>query len=162
MELFTVSFFGHRYLGNPFQIEDKLEEIIRSLIEGHEYVDFLVGKNGEFDQLVSSTVRRTRRVYRDDNSSLVLVLPYATSEYLNNQQYYEEYYDDIDVSFSASGAHPKAAIQTRNREMVDRSDLVIFFVEHKSGGAYQTMQYAQKKGKTIINLAAEEEDSTEF
>lgn len=162
MELFTVSFFGHRYLDNPFQIEGKMEELIRSLMNGHEYVDFLVGKNGEFDQLVSSTVRRTKRVYRDDNSSLVLVLPYATSEYLNNQQYYEDYYDDIEVSFSASRAHPKAAIQTRNREMIDRSNLVIFFVEHKSGGAYQTMQYAKKLGKTIINLASEENDSTEF
>ena len=37
--------------------------------------------------------------------------------------------------------------------MVDRSDLVVFYVEHNSGGAYQTMRYAQEKEKRIINLA---------
>ena len=43
-----------------------------------EYVEFLVGRDGEVDQLVSSTVRRCKRTVRDDNSALVLVLPYAT------------------------------------------------------------------------------------
>ena len=37
--------------------------------------------------------------------------------------------------------------------MVDRSDLIIFCVEHPYGGAYQTMQYAQQTGKEIINIA---------
>ena len=41
--------------------------------------------------------------------------------------------------------------------MVDRSDLVVFFVERETGGAYQTMRYAEKNGKTIINLAYEQE-----
>ena len=36
--------------------------------------------------------------------------------------------------------------------MVDRSDLVIFCVEHDSGGAYQTMQYTKKAGAKIMNL----------
>jgi len=37
--------------------------------------------------------------------------------------------------------------------MVDRSDLVVFFVERNKGGAYQTMKYAIKQGKKIINLS---------
>ena len=37
--------------------------------------------------------------------------------------------------------------------MVDRSDLVVFFVERDKGGAYQTMKYAKKQGKEIINIA---------
>ena len=47
----------------------------------------------------------------------------------------------------------KRAYQIRNRQMVDRSDLVVFYVEHNSGGAYQTMRYAQERGKQIVNLA---------
>ena len=37
--------------------------------------------------------------------------------------------------------------------MMDRAELVICFVNHKSRGAYTTLQYAVKQGKTIINLA---------
>ena len=40
-----------------------------------------------------------------------------------------------------------------NRVMLDRSDLVICCIERNKGGAYQTMQYAQKQGKEIINIA---------
>lgn len=38
----------------------------------------------------------------------------------------------------------------------DRSDLVVCYVDHQSGGAFQTMQYAQKCGKEVINLAEED------
>ena len=41
--------------------------------------------------------------------------------------------------------------------MVDRSDLVVFNVEHESGGAFQTMKYAKAQEKKIINLAASRE-----
>ena len=42
--------------------------------------------------------------------------------------------------------------QIRNREMVDRADLVICYIQHKEGGAYKTVQYALMMGKTVINL----------
>lgn len=158
MKLFTVAFFGHRYIDNMLAVEERLEEIIRSLMCDKEYIDFVVGRNGDFDQFVSSTVLRCKKNYRDDNSSLVLVLPYASAEYANNQDYYEEYYDDIEVSFEASKAHPKAAIQIRNREMVDRADLIVCYIERKNGGAYKTIQYAEKIGKPIINIAEQEDE----
>lgn len=44
-------------------------------------------------------------------------------------------------------------MQIRNRSMVDRSNLVVFYVEHKKGGAYQMYQYAVKKDKKIVNLS---------
>ena len=37
--------------------------------------------------------------------------------------------------------------------MVDRSDLVICCVERKEGGAYSTIRYAERSGKSILNLA---------
>ena len=73
MNLFAVSFFGHREVDDPFVIEQQLEAIVRELLHSKEYVEFLVGRDGEFDQLVSSTIRRCNRTIRDDNSSLVLV-----------------------------------------------------------------------------------------
>ena len=153
LEIFTVAFFGHRYIDNPLKVEELLEEQIRKLINEKEYVDFLVGRNGEFDQCVSSTVLRVRKNVRDDNSALVLMLPYSTAEYLNNEKYFHDYYTDVEISYEASKAHPKSAIQIRNREMVDRADLVICYIEHNAGGAYNTVKYASEQNKPIINLA---------
>lgn len=49
MNIYTVSFFGHRELPNMFELEDKLMSILRELISKKEYVEFLVGRNGDFD-----------------------------------------------------------------------------------------------------------------
>ena len=82
-----------------------------------------------------------------------------TAEYLNNEEYFHDYYTDVEISYAASMAHPKSAIQIRNREMVDRADLVLCAIERESGGAWQTIQYAIKQGKTVINLAEDTENS---
>lgn len=155
MEAYTVAFFGHRNIYNSFQIENSLDMIIKGLIKEKTYVEFLVGRNGEFDQYVSSAIIRAKRKYKDDNSFHILVLPYATAEYMNNTRSFEKYYDEIEICSESAHAHFKSAIQIRNRKMVDRADLIICCIEHKSGGAYQTIQYAQKHNKKIINLAAE-------
>ena len=152
LDIFTVAFFGHRYIDNPLKVEELLEEQIRKLINEKEYVDFLVGRNGEFDQCASSTVLRVQKNVRDDNNGLVLVLPYPTADYLNNEESFHNYYTDVEISYAASKAHPKSAIQIRNREMVDRADLIICYIEHEKGGAWQTVEYALKQQKQVINI----------
>lgn len=156
MNIFSVSFFGHRQLNDPFTVERNLETLIRELLNTKQYVEFLVGRDGEFDQLVASTIRRCKRAIRDDNSALVLVLPYETAEYRNNVQSFQDYYDEIEICAESAAKHFKSAHQTRNRSMVDRSHLVVFCVDHESGGAYATMRYAEKKGVQTINLTKEQ------
>ena len=152
MTTFTVSFFGHRTVENPLLIEQRLERVIHKFLKENEYVEFLVGRDGEFDQIVSSTIRRCKREYRSDNSAHIWVLPYTTAEYLNHAEDYHEYYDEIEICEAAAGSHYKAAFQARNRSMVDRSNLVVFCIQHESGGVYQTYRYARKKGIPCINL----------
>ena len=152
MKIYTVSFFGHRYIDKIRIIEDRLDELIRSLLTEHEYVEFLVGKDGDFDQIVSSAVKRAKRNYRGDNSALVWCLPYPTAALNLNLQSYRAYYDEINVYNPDEKISPKAAHQSRNRNMVDRSDLVVFYVEHEYGGTWQTMKYAVNQKKKIINL----------
>ncbi len=155
MNIFTVSFFGHREINHIIDVEVRLEKIIRDLISQREYVDFLVGKDGEFDQLVSSTVRRIAKKYDYGNTSLILVLPYMKAEYRDNEQSYLDYYDEVEICEKSSEAHFKNAIQIRNRSMIDRSDLVVCCIQHKSGGAYKTVRYAEKQNCKIINVADE-------
>ncbi len=157
LNTYTVAFFGHRQIEELLKVENLLEAEIRKLIDEKEFVEFIVGSNGNFDRCVSSTVLRTRKKHRDDNSALVLVLPYPTKEYLNNKELFHSYYTDVEISYNASRAYPKSAIQTRNREMVDKADLVICYIKEKHGGGWQSVKYAIKQGKNVINLAAETE-----
>ncbi len=158
LDTYTVAFFGHRYVEDFFRTEDKLQKVISDLLRSHYYVEFLVGRNGDFDQMVSSTVLRCKRSVRDDNSSLMLVLPYPTSEFENNEDSFYNYYDEIEICEESARAHFKGAMQFRNRHMVDRADLIVCYIERNEGGAYQTVQYAKKQDKKIINLAELEEE----
>ena len=63
LDIFTVTFFGHRTLPNMFALEDKLLAILREIINTHEYVEFLVGRDGDFDQLAASTVKTAIRTH---------------------------------------------------------------------------------------------------
>ena len=61
MDVFRVAFIGHREVDDFRLIEERLDEIIRNLIDTKEYVEFYVGRNGEFD---SEWFRRTEREAR--------------------------------------------------------------------------------------------------
>ena len=156
LDVYTVSFFGHRQIDHFFEAEERVADLVRRLITQKEYVELLIGRDGEFDQLVASAVRQAKRNIRDDNCELVWVMPYPKAEYANNADSFDDYYDSVEVCEESAGSHPKAAIQIRNRSMVDRSDLVVCYVEHQSGGAFQTMKYAQKCEKEKTNLATDE------
>ena len=149
MQVYTVSFFGHRRLCDPIRIERRLEEVIKELLLTRQYVEFLVGRDGDFDIIAASVIHRCKRKYRDDNSSLVWVLPYMTADFRDKEESYREYYDEIEVF---SGTHYKAAFQQRNRDMVNRSHLAIFAVNKAEGGAYSTMKYAAAQGIDSLNL----------
>lgn len=158
MNTYTVSFFGHRMIDNALEIESRLEQLIRTLLREREYIEFLVGREGEFDQLVSSTIRRCKREYRSDNSAHIWVLPYPTAKFRNNEESFRDYYDEIEICEAAAESHYKNTHQTRNRAMVDRSDLVVFCIQRGSGGAWQTMKYAKKQGVPCVNLNEQMEE----
>ncbi|MGN0492779.1 MAG: hypothetical protein ACI4F7_03950 [Acutalibacteraceae bacterium] len=155
-EFYTVSFFGHREVNDYFGIEVQTENIIRALLSSDRYLAFQVGRNGEFDLLVSSIIHRIKKEGYDDNIVHILVLPYDTAEYRNNREIFDKYYDEVEICEKSCTAHYKSAIQIRNKAMVDRSDLVVFYLEYKSGGAYQTYKYAVKQKKKIILINEED------
>ena len=152
MEIYTVCFFGHRRIFNQLPIDRKLEEVIANLLQKHNYVEFPIGRDGDFDQMVSSAIRPCQREYGHANSSHVWVMPYLTSFFRDNEEACYAYYDEIEICEKSSGAHFKSAFQVRNKSMVDRSDLVICYIETNEGGAFQTLQYTIQQGKEYLNL----------
>ena len=127
--VFTVCFFGHRQLDDFRTVEQRIEQLIDKLLSEHEYIEFLVGRDGEFDQLVTSAILRCKKRLDSANCSVTWVMPYLKSDYIKNRDSYDTYYDSVEVCEQSAKAHPKSAILIRNRVMVDRSDLCVFCVK---------------------------------
>ena len=148
MDFYTVSLFGHRKIENLFRLEEALVPVIKDLMLTKEYISFLIGRNGEFDEFAASVIKRLQKEVRKDNNDMTLVLPYVVA----NLEYYEKYYDSVLIPEIMHDVYPKFAITLKNRWMIDRSDLVVVYSEHERGGAYTALKYAEKKNKRIIRL----------
>lgn len=153
MNIYTVSFFGHRKFDITSEIEKRLDKILCNIISQNDYIQFLIGREGDFDLFAASKIKSAINKFGYGNTSLIFVLPYMKADYLKNKQGYHEYYDEIEICFQSSDAYFKSAIQIRNKNMVNRSNLVICCIQHKSGGAYKTIQYAKQQNCQIINIA---------
>ena len=148
MEIYRVSFAGHRELYGIRDIEDRIESLARELLRTKDYVEFYMGRSGDFDISSASAIKRAQNGLDSRNSSLILVLPHSVKD----QEYYESFYDEILLPIDAN-IHFKASITKRNEWLVDKTDLLVAYVEHPHGGAYKTLKYAEKLGIKIINLA---------
>ena len=102
------------------------------MIYEKQYVQFLVGRDGDFGQTAASTVRRGKRAARDDSSVFVRITPYPKAAYEDNTESLNSYYDEVEVCQELCLAHFKAAITIRNNNMIDSSDLVVAYVERKA------------------------------
>ena len=91
MNIYTVSFFGHRELYDLRRIDERLAPILKELIRTKPYVAFLIGRNGEFDEYAASVIKRVQKEVGKDNNDMTLVLPYTVSDL----EFYEKYYDSI-------------------------------------------------------------------
>ena len=152
-EIYRVSFIGHREIDRFRFVEEQLDKVIGELLRTKEYVEFYVGKNGEFDTMVGSAVKRAQKAYGTANSSLILVLPYAIAD----MDLLEQFYDEIWLPEELYGVHHKAAITKRNEWFVEHSDLLVAYVERETGGAASCLQKAKKANLQIKNIALEEE-----
>ena len=151
----TVSFFGHRCIEDDiWGIDEKLREIVQLFINRSDYVEFLVGADGDFDRIVSSAIKHEQKALDSINACHILVLPYVRTEITDRHSGYKTFYNEIEICEKSCDAHPKDAFRIRNRDMVDRSNLVVFYVNTPYGGAYNAVKYAAKRGTKIFNIGS--------
>lgn len=137
-----VTFCGHSQIGNPEKLQNVLESAVHSVLN-QGATRFYLGGYGDFDQLAAKVLFRIKLEHAEIDS--VLVLPYLDKK--------------VDLTLYTRTCYPpieqvprRFAIVHRNRWMVDASDVVIAYVHHDWGGAYQTLSYAKRRGKVIILL----------
>lgn len=145
-EIFRISLFGHRNFEEYTAVEKGINTVLAEVLCKEECVEIYTGRNGEFDIFSASVIKCFLRSRENKNCELTLVLPYTVKDI----DYYQEYYDNVIVPIKT---HPKAAITSRNKWMVENSDLVLVYVKNSHGGAYEAMRYAEILNKKIINLA---------
>ncbi len=145
MEIYRVSFIGHREVDDFSFVEEQVYDIVADLIRSKEYVEFYVGRNGEFDTLVASVIKRAKREIWDCNSSLILVLPYHVA----NTEDLEKFYDEVVCPQELDGVHYKSAITKRNEWLVENTDLLVAYVVRSYGGTAQCLKKAKQRGIEI-------------
>lgn len=151
----TCCFTGHRKLppGEKKLIAMRLEKAITRLID-QGVIFYGAGGALGFDTLAAQTVLYLRQYY--PQIKLILVLPC-----LNQTRGWSEaditIYEDIkqqaDKVVYTSRTYFKGCMHRRNRHLVDNSSVCLCYLTESKGGTYQTVTYAQKCGRQIINLA---------
>lgn len=151
-ELHICTFIGHSFVFSA-TVKNRLEDEIETYLADIDEVSFYVGGRGEFDGMTAAAVRAAKARHRDKKIQLYLIEPYFHAGLNRDKEYNEKLYDGIIIQQELLGIHPKAAIQKRNRWMCDQAELLIAFVSRDFGGACETLKYAKRKHKRIINLA---------
>ena len=151
-ETYTIALFGNRHITNGLAAEAHLEQVLSGIISEHAHTTILIGRNGEFDLLASSIIRRLQARMGHERCAHVLVLPYPSKELRENEASFSDYYDEIRIDAESQTAHFKSAITIRNHRMIDEAQLVLVWAEHP-GGAENAYRYAQKHQIAAVNLA---------
>ncbi len=150
MDIYKIAFFGHREVYEFFKVEEKLYRLITDILDKKEYVEFYVGKSGDFDTIVASVIKKIRKDIGTSNNCLILVLPYMVKD----MEYLEKFYDEICVPECAYNFFYKNAYVKRNEWMVENADLVVGYVkeDRQKGGAGKALAYAKNLQKRVINI----------
>ena len=148
VDIFKVGFLGHKEVEHFRQVEEQLRTVIRKLLDEEEFVEFYVGRNGEFDIMVASVIKSVQRDVGTHNSCHILVLPYPVADYDS----YEEYYNEVIIPHELGNVHFKAAIERRNEWIIDNSDLLVMHVVREESNSAKYKRKAEKMGRKIINL----------
>jgi len=142
----TCCFFGHKEIyGEYNRLLPLLIEKVEQLIQDGFGV-FLFGGYGQFDSMCHDGVRTLKTTH--DIKTVYVQAYYKPHD--SDMEYLQTKYDEI--IFPEISVPRKFAISRRNQIMVDMSDLCIFHVTRNYGGAYQTLQYARRKGRKVLQI----------
>ncbi len=146
----ACSFFGHSEIEINDDLKNRLSTTIEKLIaDGYGY--FYFGGFGMFDDLCWQIVTKLKDKYPFIKRIYCLFDPRhlrksKRPKWLKDEDYEEFVYLDLDFDWWYK------RIYFRNCAIIDRSDCVIFYVNHtQNSGAYKAMKYAKGK-KAYINL----------
>ena len=156
-------FIGHRDVRKTADVQMRLKEIVKDLIENNEVTVYIFGSRSTFNQMAYEVVTELKRTYTD------IERVYARAEYPSADDDYKEYlltiYDDTYFALKSASCG-KASYLERNKEMIDRSEICVFYYDSsyepikrgrgsKNSGTRLAYEYATKRRKRVINIFSE-------
>lgn len=162
----SLCFTGYRPQKFPFplerssaeyiSLENKLTDAVFSSPAENGLV-FYTGMAMGFDIIAAETVLLYRRASNAD-IKLIGVIPFE-EQAANFQPDWKERYIKVaaeaDELIILEDKYSPGCYQRRNEYMVDRSDAVITWFDGARGGTLNTLRYAKRKNRRIINLYGE-------
>ena len=146
----SCCFIGHRKVENKTEIYKLTKLCIESIITANEDIKyFYFGSRSEFDEICLQIVTELKEIYPN------LIRIYVRAEYKYITQIYErnllQIYDETFYSVKAKNAKKLVYIK-RNEEMIDKSNICIFYYNNKNlrSGTRIALNYAKKQNKKIL------------
>lgn len=134
--------FGHR--NAPETIKVALKTILVDLIENKNVNMFYIGNNGAFDKMARELLKELKITHKINYYVVLAYIPQKTDG--------KDYTDS--VYFDELNSRPyRVRIIERNKLMINKSDIVVTYVTHITGGAAEFKAFAEQKGKIVINIS---------
>lgn len=133
--------------------ENSITKAILELVEQNCSV-FYTGMAMGFDMLCAECVLLLRKIYKSP-LKLICAIPFKEqSDYFTTEwkERYNYILNECDEVVILSDKYFKGCYQKRNKFMVDNSDYVMTWFDGKPGGTKNTVDYAIKQNRYILNL----------
>lgn len=158
-------FSGYRPSKFPFQLKESDPDFlvmlrnftttILALIDDECGV-FYTGMAMGFDIIAAETVLKFKE--KHPYIKLIAVVPFEEQEISYSSEWklrYDAVINACDEVNVLSKEYHNGCYQNRNKFMVDNSDYVVTWYDGKQGGTRNTLLYAQKKNRYIVNVNTE-------
>ena len=155
-------FTGYRPEKFPFKLDDtsvdfqilksRIIKTLESLIDD-DCKFFYSGMAMGFDILCAECVLELKKKYND--IKLICAIPFKEHGNSLSQNWRKRFFEilnNCDEFSYISDEYNKQVYQIRNKFMVDNSDFVVCWYDGKLGGTRNTLKYAAKKHRVIINI----------
>ena len=150
-EKFDFSLDENNTMYNKFV--DRLFNAVTDLAESG-VSEFYSGMAMGFDIIAAETVLDVARLRPDLSLRLVACVPYIEQASAFPKSWKDRYnyiLSNCDKALLLSDKYYKGCFQRRNKFMVDSTDFVITYFDGAPGGTKNTVTYAKKQGKGIVN-----------
>lgn len=160
----SCTFTGYRPSKFPFELnkkniqyiefENRLSDAVLTLFDRGFYT-FYTGAAMGFDIIAAETVLQLRKAYNKASIKLVCAIPFKGQSDAFSDNWkgrYDNVVSAADETILLSDSYFKGCYQRRNEFMVNNSELVLTWFDGHAGGTGNTLYYAQKNNKEIINL----------
>ena len=154
-----VSFTGHRTApydfesAKGFEMKKRLQNAIKeAVLQGHN--EFYTGMARGFDIISAEEVMREKEIAAP-HIKLICIIPYKGQQ-LKWKNAWRKRYEDIcnqaDEVITLSEKYFPGSYHERNRELINKAEMVICFFSGKDGGTKHTVGLAKDKNIPCINI----------